>query len=71
MITQQHQPNEFKPNANGQRACRWANKKLAELQTAPSDPMLVDHLTRSYLAMLKCGHKNGAAGSLLVAEAVQ
>ena len=66
--TKQHSANEFRANANGQRAYRWANEKLAELATA-TDPIIIDFLKRSYLHLLKGGHKNGTAGSLL--EAVQ
>lgn len=70
-MTLQHQSNEFHSNANGKRACKLANSKLAELQQGVSDPMWRNHLIKGYYGMLECGHKMGTEGSLLVAEAVQ
>lgn len=70
-MTLQHQSSEFHPNANGQRACRHANKWLSELLAGINDPMWREQTERLYRAALKCGHKMGTEGSLLVVEAVR
>lgn len=70
-MTLQHQSNEFHSNANGQRARRLANKWLSELLSGIADPMWRQQAENHYKNALKCGHKMGTEGSLLVAEAVQ
>jgi len=67
-MTLQHQSSEFHPNANGQRARRFANSKLAELNRGVSDPMWRSQLIIGYYNALRCGHKMGTEGSLLIAE---
>ncbi len=70
-MTLQHQANEFHQNANCQRARRWANDYLAEMQTS-DDPMWRQHLQNLYMNALRIGHKMHEEGSLLVSvEAVQ
>lgn len=71
MIAQQHQSNEFHPTANGQRARRHANKWLSELTAGIDDPMWQQQVERQYYNALRCGHKLGVEGSLIVAQAVQ
>ena len=60
----QHTRDEFRSNANGNRAWRWANRKLNEL-TTETDEWWVEQLRITYLQNLHCGHKQGMDGSLL------
>ena len=69
-MTPQHSFNEFHKNANGKRACKLANRKLAELQNGIDDPLWQQQVIKQYLLMLKCGHKMSTEGSLL-AEVTQ